>query len=359
MPLVLAGSLPVSAVNFGLTMGLSGLAQKAAKLQADVTKLGLALTGQLELALDVPPPVPTIAAAITADANPLELAAAFIPANLAVATVDAQVDLLADLAIVSAQLAVVEGAAASLKAGLNVGGLAGFSYTGPAAPFGSELERYTVNGFGTTSPTAPVQAIVIATESLASWQAFSKSVNTNGTANAPAGTSPRLAFLGELPGRSWNSGTASLAAEIDLLLADLRGQKAGIEASAALCLGVGLPDVEAVVDAGASVVAELGVGGLIDNLINANADITGAIGDVTAQIDAVLELSADIGAQLSAGGLSFWTYSGSASGLGRELRSALQLGLPGGSGAHALTYGLVIVGNPAAMIAFGSVFKTS
>jgi hypothetical protein len=222
-----------------------------------------------------------------------------------------------------------------------------------------ELEGATETGFGRTAADAQIQAVVIATESLAGWQAFSQSVNTNGTANTPATTAARLAFLGELSGRRWNSGVATLAADLDLLVADFRGRKAGLEASALVAVGLNLPDVSVVVDAGLSIVADIGIDGLLDNMLNVSADITGAIGSVTAQIDAVLSLSASIAAQLSAGGLTFWTYSGTASGLGAALKAELAGGIPGGSGPRAPAYGLALAGTPANMTIFGSIFKTS
>jgi hypothetical protein len=360
MSLVRVGSLPVSAVNIGLAASIGGLTAKVAKLQADLTKLTPALAGQIEIGLDFPPSPTMYAGPLALALNPLELAAVFNPANMTAASADLSVDLAADLVFVTAQLEIVEALAATFTAGLDAGGVAGWSYSGNARGFGSELERYTATGFGRTAADAQIQAVVIATESLAGWQAFSQGVNTNGTANAPASAlAARLAFLGELSGRRWNTGVASLAGALDLLVADFRGQKAGLEASAQVALGLNLPDVGAVVDAGLSIVADVGIDGLLENLFTVQADITGAIGDVTAQVDAVLALAADIAAQLSAGGLTFWTYAGTASGLGEALKAELAGGIPSGSGAQAPAYGLALAGTPASMALFGSIFKTS
>jgi hypothetical protein len=357
--LVRVGSLPVSAVNVGLAGSIAGLTAKVSKLQADLTKLAPALAGQIEIGLDFPPSPTMYAGPLAAALDPLELAAVFNPANMAGASADLSVDLAADLAIVTAQLEIVESLQSTFTAGLDAGGVAGWSYSGPAQGFGSELAGATETGFGRTAADAQIQAVVIATESLAGWQAFSQSVNTNGTANTPATQAARLAFMGELSGRRWNSGVAALAADLDLLAADLRGQKAGLEASAQAALGLNLPDVSAVVDAGLSIVADIGITGLLENMLTVSADITGAIGDVTAQIDVVLELSASIAAQLSAGGLNVWTYSGTASGLGAALRAELAGGIPGGSGPKEPAYGLALAGTPASMALFGSIFKTS
>lgn len=359
MPLLFTGTLPVAAINVGLAAALPGLAAKGAKLTADVTQLGVALAGQVEVTADFPPNPASYVGTIGAALNPVDFAAAINPANIIGASIDLSTDAAAQLALVTAQLEVAEGVSSTLSLGLEASGVAGYSYSGPAPAFGSELERYTKAGIGKTPPTAQVQAVVIATESFASWGTFSQSVDTGGTAGAEATATPRLAFMGELPGRSWNPGVASVGTEIDLLVADLRGQKSGIEASLQLMAGLNLPDPEVVVDAGLNIFAELGIDGLLENMVNVQADITGSIDGVTAQIDAVVELTGGIAAQLSAGGLAFWTYTGTAAGLGEALRAALGNGIPGGTGARARAYGLVLVGTPASMTLLGSILKTS
>ncbi len=360
MGLVRVGSLPVSAINVGLAASLGGITAKVGKLQAEIAKLTPALAGQIEGKLDFPPSPAAYAGPIGIALNPVELAAIVSPINIVGASADLSTELAADLAFVTAKLKIVEGLQTSLKLGLEVGGVAGWSYSGPAPGFGFELERTTPTGFGSTPAAAQIQAVVIATESLAAWRAFSQSVETGGTANAPAGAQvARLAFLGELPGRRWNGGVATLAADLDLLVAEFRGQKSGIEASAKLAAGLTLPDVSAIVDAGLSIVADIGIDGLMDNMLNVSADISGAIGAVTGKVDALLALSANISAQLSAGGLTFWSYSGTAAGLGAALRSELQGGIPGGTGPRAPAYGLALAGTPAAMGVFGGIFKTS
>lgn len=360
MPLVRAGSLPVSAINIGLAASVAGLTAKAAKLQADVSKLVPALAGQVQCALDFPPSPSAYIGPIGAALNPLELGAIFNPATMSGASVDIQASGIIDLAAVTAQLAIVEKLQTMLSTGLDVPGVAGWVYSGPGVGLGASMGDFTVTGFGTTPADAQIQAMVVATESLAGWRAFSKSVETGGTANAPASPQAgRLTFLGELPGRRWNSGVAKLGADLDLLVADLRGTKSAIAAQAKVAIGVNLPEVGAVVGAGLNVMASIGIGGLLGNMVNVRADITGAIGGVLAKIDALVKLGADIAAQLSAGGLTLWTYAGSASGLGEALRSELAAGIPGGTGPRAPAYGLVLAGTPASMTSLGGILKTS
>lgn len=360
MALVRVGALPVSAINVGLAASVAGLTAKGAKLSADLTKLTPALAGQIELGLDFPPNPASYLGAIGAALNPVELAAVVNPINMVGASADLSVDLAVDFALVTAQLTVAEGVQASLNAGLDAGGIAGWSYSGGAAAFGFELDRSTREGFGATPPDAQVQAVIIATESFASWQAFSKGAETGRSASAEADPQqPLLAFLGELPARRLNVGVAQVGASIDLLVADLRGQKSGIEQSLKIAAGLTFPDVGAIVDAGLDVFAELGIDGLLENMVNVSADITGGLGAISAQIEAVADLSADIGAQLSAGGLMFWTYSGSAAGLGAALREELLAGIPGGSGPRSPAYGLVLAGTSASMTTFGTIFKTA
>lgn len=354
------GSLPVSAINVGLAGSVAGFGIQAAKLQADIAKLGLSTIAQAQVALDFPPSPASFAPAAVAALDPIELASVLNPVSIAGGSVDAALDATLELAIVTAQLEVAEELHAAFTAGLDAGGLAGWSYSGNAPGFGSELERYTLNGFGRTAAATEVQGIVIATESFSAWGAFSQGVNTGGTANTEASAArARLAFLGELSGARWNTGVADVAASFGLFVAELRGKKAGIVASLEFMLGLDLPDPTVVVDAGLSIFADIGIDGLLDNMLNVRADIGGAISTVQGKLDLLLEGAADIGAQLSAGGLTFWTYAGAASAFGASLRSELARGIPGGTGARAPAYGLAIAGSPTAMALFGSIFKTA
>jgi hypothetical protein len=71
-------------------------------------------------------------------------------------------------------------------------------------------------------------------------------------------------------------------------------------------------------------------------------------------------LAASMGAVLSTGGLQLYAYQGSAASMGAELASAIGAGLPGGGGAKANVYALVVVTeSPAAFAALGEVVRTS
>jgi hypothetical protein len=339
---------------------LPGIAAQGAKLTADLTQLGGAAVAKVQVSADFPPNPASYTVAIGAALNPLEMAAVLHPLNFSSGSIDLSAMAAIKLALVTAQLTVAEGVQATLATGLEAGGISGWSYSGRATGFGSELERYTRAGFGKTAPHATVQAVIIATESFDSWGAFSQSVNTGGTAAAEASSSQaRLAYLGELPAASWNSGVASVSAGINQLVADLRGEKSSLEAAIAFSAGLDLPDPQVMVDAGLSIVADVGIDGLLENMINVQADIDAAIGGVQADIDAVLALTGDITAQISAGGLAFWTYLGRADGLGVALRDELANGIFGGTGRAAPAYGLALAGAPSAMTLFGSIFKTS
>lgn len=357
MPIALAGVLPVSAINLGLNAALPSLTAKVTKLTADLSKLAPALAGQLKVSATFPPPLPLFAAAITAGLNPAKLSASMGALSFTGPHLNA--DLVARLGLIQGQLAIVESVVLPLELGLGAGSIAGWSYSGRAAGFGEQLAPATAQGFARTPPNAPVSGVIIATESLASWNAFSQRVHTGATGAPASSTDARLTFLGELGGAGWSSGLLPLKADLDLFLAELQGEQAGLEATIQMSLGLTLPAPDVIVDAGLSIVADLGVAGLLDNMVNVRADITGAIGTIQAQIDGVLALTGAIGGQLSAGGLALWTYSGTASGFGAAFKEAVKNGIPAGSGPAAPAYGIALASTPANMATFGSIFKAS
>lgn len=358
MTTALVAVLPVSGVNLGLQASLGGLTIEATKLQADFVNVFPSLEAQLKVTANFPPSIASYAGPIAARLNPLELAAAFTGMPTIGADVNADASL--KLGFLVGQIEALEALAATLGAGLASGGIAGWTYTGRESGFGKALEPATRNGFGTFAPGDQVTATIIVTETRASWQALSEGVDTGDAADEQASSSAEvLRFLGQRGGGSWNTGTADLLARFDVLLAELRGQKAALEAQIQLSLGVGLPSPGVVVDAGLEIFGELGITAILDNLVNVQTDVTGMLGTYQARIDASVDLAADVSAQLSAGGLGVWTYTGAARALGAEVRAALVEGVPGGAGPKAAVYGLVLAGSLPSMAAFGSVFLTA
>lgn len=360
MTITLAGTLPVSAINVGLAASIGGLTAEVSKLQAELGELTAALSAKVQVTADFPPNPLSIAPALGAQLSAAEIAAQFNPANFVVTGADAKADLLVRLGAIEAELGVVAPLVAELEAGLDAGAVAGWSYAGRADAFGIELERDTARGFGHFAPTDEIAGLIVATEDLASWRAFGSGVNVGSSAAAGATSAEHhLKFLGELAGGQWNTGVAGLFARLDLLLAELRGAKSSLEASIQVSLGLNLPDATAQFDAGLAIVADLGLDGLLDNLVNAQADVTGALGGLQARIDATLALIAELNAQLSAGGLALWTYSGRAAELGSSLRDAIAAGVPGGHGPRSAAYGLALAGTAASMTVLGAILKNS
>ena len=112
--------------------------------------------------------------------------------------------------------------------------------------------------------------------------------------------------------------------------------------------------MQALVDVG----LEFDVGVLLGNLVNVQTDFDVALAGLQAVIDLRLDFIAELNAQLSAGGLAFWTYSGRADGLGASLRDAMLNGVPSGSGPNAVAYGVALTGSVSSMETFGEIFAT-
>jgi hypothetical protein len=353
------GTLPVSAINLGLVASVSGLQAEVTKLELDVTNMTPALAAQASISFDGPPSPAGFAIDVAAAIDPVNVAAELQPGNVQLNGFDSNAELAVELGVVTGQLAIVEEVTGTVGAGLAVGELSGWSYAGGAAAYGQSLEPATSGGFGTTAPGTAIRATIIATESFASWQAFSSGFNTGTSGQAEVtGADARLQFLGTLGGADWNTGTSDLFGRIGLFLDQLRALKAEIETQIQLSAGVNLPSATLVADAGADVVAQFGIDGLLAAL-DVDVDVEAGLGFLNAKIDFLLGLIAEIGGDLSAGGLTIWFYDGPASQLGAALRGEIQNGLPGGSGPNVPIYGLVIAGPADSMLTFGSVFKTS
>jgi hypothetical protein len=311
------------------------------------------------IAADFPPNPLSYAAAIAAQTSFAEVAAQLTPGGITLAGFDSNAELVIELGFIEGQLGIVSGVTETIGAGLAVGELSGWSYAGSSAAFGEQLDPATASGFGTTAPSQQIQAVIIGTESFASWQAFSGGVNTGTSAQAETTAElERLEFLGTLGGSDWNTGAADLLARIQLFLDELEALKATLEAQIAVSVGLNLPDAQVIADFGAGIVADIGIDGLLGNFV-VQIDLDASVGFLNAKIEFLLGLIAEIGGDLSAGGLTIWTYTGSAGQLGAALRGEIANGLPGGSGPNAAVYGLVIAGPAASMLTFGNIFKVS
>ena len=337
------GNLPVSAISVGLAASVDSLAIEIAQLELDLAGFVPAVAAKLEVSADFPPDFTAYATAVGLHLNAAELAAQLDPTGIVSASVDASTDLGLELGLVEAKLAAALALSAPLEAGLAVGALSGWSYSGPARGFGMALEADTADGWGKTAPSSEVSAILIACEDPASWSAFGDGFNTGPGSDG-------LTYLGELGGWQWATGVWSLIVRIRAFIARLRAIKASIEAQLQITLGLNLPSVTALLDVGLS----LDVGVMLDNLVNVQADLDVALGAIQAKIDALIDLSASLALQLSAGGLSVWSYSGAASELGAEFSAEISSGVPNGNGSAATVYGLVVASTPENMVTFSS-----
>lgn len=344
MTISYVGSLPVSSVNVGLAASIPALQFEVEQLGIEIAGLVPAIAASLEIALDFPPVVLSYATELAAHLNLAELAAQLDPTGWVTASVDANAELGIQLGLVEAKLQAVLAISAQLEAGLAIGSLSGWSYSGAARAFGTQLRAATPGGWGKTAAASQVKATIIATENPASWSAFGESFNTGGTGN--------LQYLGELGAWQWSIGLWSLVARIRAFIARLRGIKATLEAQIQISLGLNLPAPQVLLDVGLGL--DLGV--MLDNMVNVRADIDVAIGGIQAQVDVLLDLIASLNLQLSAGGLAVWTYEGQAAELGSEFAEAIWDGVPDGNGATATVHGLVIAATPANINEFSNIF---
>jgi len=353
MTIVNSGTFPASGLNIGLAMAPIALNAEITKLQADITGFGIAAEAQVSMVASFPPNVEGYVTVFPLALDVTALASAFNPLNWVSLNADANASLVIEIGLIDAMLEIVGTVALAFEAGLSSGSLAGWSYAGRTAGFGSRLIPATENGFGTIAPDDQISALIIACADFGSWQGFSTGFNTGASSTDDLGVTTtgeeRLRFLGEIGGGEWNIGVYDVFARINLFLLELRGLKAAIEAQIDLSLGLNLPDVSVVVDAGLDVALSLALEALVD----VQLDIL--------RIEAILELAASIALSLSGGGLTFWSYTGRAADLGREFAPEVAGGLPGTTtGPSAPAYGVVIATkSPSAWASFGSIFKTS
>jgi hypothetical protein len=344
--LTLAGVLPVSGVNLGLGLVPPVLQAEIIQFGIDLTRLGIATLAKVQAGFNVPN-----LAALEADIAllPPTLASMLDPTKFLTLCADLNVDLVAKLGVVDEALELALEAEATLTAGLSVGGIAAWSYSGPA------------RGLAEMSPafSGPWSiGLVVATESLGSWGQFGVSVNTGPSKTATPGGPPKLTSLGQLTGADWCPGLFQLASKIHLFVLKLQGLKAGFEMQLDMTVGVNLPDVSDLLVLLAQIASD--AEHLLDNLLNVSVDLDAEIDWVQVRMNAIVGLAADIGAQLSAGGLALWLYLGGTGQLVGEIARALAGGIPGGSGPVADIRALVLAHEtPSVWTPFGAILGGS
>lgn len=358
MPMDLAGTFPLSAVNVGLAASPPAIAAEVSKFEADLTDLTPAVDAQVEISSHFPPSAPSFAALLGTALSTPELAACMTPTNVAFAASEANAAVAAKLGFIEGQLVVANEVRGSIAGGLEAGAIAGWSYSGRCGGFGPRLEPDTRLGFGGIGAADDVSGVLVVTQDFTSWGQFAKGMATAPAAPAAA-SDANLTPHGARSGAGWNTGVASIVAHLDAFIADLEGMAANLQASLRFSGGLDLPSPTVVVDAGLDVFGSVGIDGLLDNMVNVQVDIPGAFGAVQADIDAAASLSAELSGQLAAGGLSIWIYSGRADGFGRAVTSALGQGVPNGGGPGAVVYGLALAGRGPSMGVFGGIFKTA
>lgn len=358
MPISHVGTSPASTLNLGLGATATGLGVKAAQLGFDVTKLTASLDTQAAISLGFPPDTAAYGAAFLLGLNPVQLASTFTPTTWASVNVTTNADLVADLALLEAQITILEPIAADLRAGVDAGGLSGWSYAGTAAGYGTELQAASARGYGGVATTDDVSGLIIATDAFTSWGSFSIGFNTGDSTRVDLGDNPssdRLRSLVATTGGDWSTGVRGQLPGLELLLESLNGQRATILAQLDVSAGLNLPDPTAVVDAG----LEIDLTAALDNLVNVQTDLDAGISGLNARINAIVSLAANLNAQLSAGGFSLWSYSGPAGQIGAAFAPEVAGGLPGVGRPRGPAYGIVIVGSlPSAWGQFGRIFAT-
>lgn len=338
MSLEFVGTFPVSGINIGLASALPALTAQIDLLARDSAQLAAAFSIQIGL---LPDPV-GLALSFALSLNPVTLGVTLAPPGWELASLTASVDLGLELAAIELQIALVTPIVDAMVVGLSASSLRGWLYSGHG--FGAAMAVETASGFPGVSPTAPVSGFVVTTESLDSWESFGSGYRIGNTA-----TDTGLLYVGALDGGYWSFGLGALKPRILGLLAELTGRRDALLVQIDITLGLGLPDVGAVVDAG----LDVDLSAAIADMFSIQTDLTGSIGVLDSRIEAILELSGDISGSLSASGLSFYRYSGTATGLGECMAREFK------GSASGKIYGTVLASDsPAEWDKFGRVFLT-
>ncbi len=116
-------------------------------------------------------------------------------------------------------------------------------------------------------------------------------------------------------------------------------------------IGVGLPDPEVILEAGGAIEIDF------DDLF-VSVDFDAQLALIQGRIAVIAALVAELSAQLSTTGLTVWTYSGTAEGLGAAFAQEVLNGIGAGEPGDP-TYGLVVAAaSPVAWAAWGNIFYT-
>ena len=354
MGLSLVGTLPVSALNIGLVAAIPGITQQILDLQAQIGGLSASFAAQAEVGLNLPD-LSTLGFGISAQLT--SLPGLLLPTNWVTVGASANLDLVAKLGLIELQLALVGELVLSLEAGISAGSLSFWSYTGPTSGFGQGLAAQTASGWGDTGPEAQVGGLVIATESGPSWSIFGENFRIGASRGVTASSQARrLVYEGVFNGGQLNTGLLGVKIPLDLYLLSLQGLAASLAFQIQVSLGINLPSLSSLVGALEVMLPSL----VLENLVSVKVNLALEIQALTVRVEFLLNLIASLQISLSAGGLTFWAYSGSAAGFGSGLRDALVNGMPGGSGPDAPIYGLAIASEaPALWASFGQIFKTA
>lgn len=343
-------TVPVSALNIGVSATLPGIQAQLTELYLDLSKLGIIVKDLLPiLALNLP----SIGLLLPAlELHLTQLPSIVLPEKWVTANVSVAADLSVQFGIVDAALKLVGKIAATLELGLNTGGLQTWTYIGRAGKFASALAA------AVGRDARAVQGFVVACESFDSWGSFSVTCNTGSTSTqgTKVPSESKLTYLGGLTGAQLNTGAFHVKQVIDLYLLHLTGLRATLKAQLNLALGINLPDITGIEAGFKAALPHVDI--MVDNLINLKFNPQIHIDGINFRINALLKLIGSLSASLSAGGLTFWSYNGQASGLGTELAAQTSgRGLPGGSGPDATIYAMAtICASPSAFADFSLIF---
>lgn len=329
------GDIPLSVLNVGIAAAMPGVVAQATVLLADLAAMAPAPLLQTAFAAS-PPLLPDLDSLVAAGDNLLAYASTLNPANWGPAAASVNVSVAADLGFAEAQLAIVGQALGAVEAGVATGGIATWCYAGPAPSYFDGLLDRAASEYYLREQV--VDAFVVATDSDAAWATFAAGFNDAGLRDSPG---PRIVYSG---GASAGNLLTSLGRAYDVvrnLYLDLGARTTKLEADLQLTLGLDLPDP---LDLMVPVDVDLGA-------ITATVDFDSMFQAVGLQVDAVLDLVAELDLQLSGQALACWHFRGPAGSMGAEVSRAVGERFGGDVRVAVMTFA-----EPAAAASFATVF---